>query len=436
MAAAVPAELKRRRLGERPGGLRPDGGACQKAAMVLASSLRFRRPLPAAVAVAPMLVLLVAAAALGGCPRKDQTPELDRALLDRSIAAGRAFLLRHQTERGDFTYEYDVESDETTLGGSQVRQAGALWGLALLHQAEPTEETRKAIEKGLAFWEEHSEVDGARRWLVYPGEPVGSTGTVALTLLSLVDFLRAEQPIPERDRWSKMADELTQFLLTLRLENGHFHDRYALRTGRGIGDGNPYYDGEALLALVKTARYRDLDEAFRPVLLHSAETMFQDYVVEARKQEDDSPITKGFYQWGSMAFRELYDAGWDEGGRFARRTVDMAHWMIDVHRTLDRRKNTAYAQEGIATAYELAGRLGDEAAQKKFRRVIEKAMIKLTRWQIGGPIPNEYARQHADDGMAQGGEMNAKSDGVLRIDVTQHQMHAALLARRYLFDGP
>jgi len=371
-----------------------------------------------------------------GCTCGESQPAVTRETLDEAIAAGRGFLLEHQTPRGDFTYEYDVASKEATLGGSQVRQAGALWGLALAHQAEPADRTHRAIEKGLGFWVEHSMADGGKRWLVYPGEPVGSTGTVALVLLTLVDFLRAEHPNPQRDRWEKLADELTAFLLSLRQDDGHFHSRYAMSTGRGIGPGSPYYDGETLLALAKSARHRDLADELVPVLRHSAEAMYQGYVVEARKKEDDSATTKGFYQWGSMAFREMHAAGWDEGEVFAQRTVDLAHWMIDVHRTLTRRKNTAYAHEGIATAYELAGKLGDDAAQKKFRRVLDRGLGKLITWQIGGPAPNDYAKRFADDPRARGGEMNAKDDGVLRIDVTQHQVHAMILARRYVFGGP
>ena len=54
---------------------------------------------------------------------------------------------------------------------------------------------------------------------------------------------------------------------------------------------------------------------------------------------------------------------------------------------------------------------------------------------MGSPTANDYLTDHStDDPLAVGGIMNGKNDPVLRIDVTQHQMHVVVMALEYLKD--
>ena len=72
---------------------------------------------------------------------------------------------------------------------------------------------------------------------------------------------------------------------------------------------------------------------------------------------------------------------------------------------------------------------------EKYRDTIEKGLGKLSTWQVGSPVANSFIRKHPTaDPLAIGGVQNHGSESPLRIDVTQHQMHAVILARRYVFD--
>jgi hypothetical protein len=111
--------------------------------------------------------------------------------------------------------------------------------------------------------------------------------------------------------------------------------------------------------------------------------------------------------------------------------------MLDVHRPLERRGNTGYAMEGVISAYAVAAAIGDRAAQAKFREVAEKVLARLVTWQIGHPRANAFLQSHgAPDPQFVGGVLGAADDPRLRIDTTQHQMHAVILARRYLYPSP
>ncbi len=361
------------------------------------------------------------------------TRPLNRTLLDQSLALGTKFLLASQLPSGTFRYHVNFITGETAPEQGLVRQAGALWGLALIHQDQPTKATREGILRGLAFFQQHSHVTPQqRRFIRYPGAVDGDSGVVALVALTLIDFLRAE-PAGQHAALRVQLGQYLEFLLSLRRTDQHFHRKYLLRSGEGWGKASPYFDGEILLALVKAACYADRKD-LQQQCLRSADAMYRDYVKDAVQQRQDSATTKGFYQWGSMAFLELYGSAWDSTQPYAQYAINMAHWMIDVHHMPQRRRNTAYALEGVISAYSLALQTDDSDAAKKFRHAIEQGLTKLVSWQVAGPIPSAYLRDATRfDASCAGGILGADGNPWLRIDTTQHQMHATILARRYVW---
>ncbi len=365
--------------------------------------------------------------------RSSASSRLNRPLLDQSLAMGKKFLLASQLPDGTFRYHVDFLTGKTAPEQGPVRQAGALWGLALIHRDDPSAATREGVLRGLAFFAKHSHLtDQQERFIRYPGALDGDSGVVALVALTLIDFLRAE-PADQHDALRIQLGQYLKFLLSMRRSDQRFYRKYLLHSGEGWGNASPYFDGEILLALVKAARHADRVD-LKSQCMQSAEAMYRAYVKDAVEQRHDSAATKGFYQWGSMAFLELYCAHWDSTRLFAQHTIDMAHWMIDAHHMLQRRRNTAYALEGVISAYYLAAQVGDTDAAEKFRHAIEQGLAKLTSWQVAGPIPSAYLRNatHYDPSCA-GGVLGADGNPWLRIDTTQHQMHAVILARRFVW---
>ena len=362
---------------------------------------------------------------------------IDREILDESLRLGTEYLLNNQKPEGNFNYEYDWRTRVLSKDDNQVRQVGAMWGLALLYHSERDPRVAEALDRSLRYFAGASRTlpDGAR-FTMYPGARDGQTGTTALAALSLIDYLRADPPHlspDERKSYEQLLEQYLRHQQMCRRPNGQWFDSYIVGNGKPKGGSNPYVDGEALLAMVKAAKYLGRDD-LREQILESAEAGYWNNVVVARALHPDSSTTKGYYQWSSMAFFELATSGWPGTEKYADRVIELATWMIDTHRTLARNRNTAYAYEGIIHAYELARRKGDERNAAKFGRVIEAGLSKLTSWQVGSPTANGYIRsQPTDDPLAIGGVQNHASEAALRIDVTQHQMHAVILARRYYF---
>jgi UDP-N-acetylmuramoyl-tripeptide--D-alanyl-D-alanine ligase len=156
-------------------------------------------------------------------------------------------------------------------------------------------------------------------------------------------------------------------------------------------------------------------------------------IQQARERDPDSDTTKGYYQWSSMAFFEIATSDFPHAEDYASVVIELADWVIDEHKILTRLRNTAYAYEGITHAYELARRRRDAAHTAKFACTIDVGMQRLLSWQVGGPAPNRYTTTSQTDARTLGGVQNTAFDAPLRIDVTQHQMHATQLALEYVY---
>lgn len=349
-------------------------------------------------------------------------PTLTAETLNESLELGTSFLLAHQKADGNFNYEYNYSEKTFNEDDSQVRQAGALWGLALINEFQEQDAVRSGIESSLAYFKEHSVLSENGRYIVYPGDEKGKTGTQALVVLALVDYLRSTN-VSDSARYEQELEEYMSFLEFLRMENGQFYSTYTIEDGSPLDEPSPYFDGEALLAMVKAAKYLAYD-GLEEKIEESAEIMHEVYVEDALKEDPDSDRTKGYYQWGSMAYYELYTSEWSKN-KYAEWTIEMAYWMIDVHETLERSKNTGYAYEGLIVAHELARLTGDEEAEKKIAYTIDLGLSKLLSWQVTPAL--------TADPLGIGGAPN-EADGVtLRIDVTQHQMHAVILALKLVY---
>lgn len=368
----------------------------------------------------------------GSCQQK-----LQRDQLRQSLALASRFLLAHQKPAGNFDYEYDFETKQLSEDDNEVRQAGALWGLTLVHARSPSPELAAGIEKGLAFFDGISRrARGGRRCLAYAGAAQGGTGTIALVALAYIDYLRARPADMDDERFARHRVRLGEYLKQLEKsvrQDGLFYGQVETKSCAPQGEPSPYADGEALLALTKAAKYLDFSELM-PTVLRVADAGKKLNIDAALAEDADSNTTKGYYQWSSMAFYELATTSGLAGARAYGDTVlELADWMIDVHNTLWRLKNTGYAYEGIVMAYALAAARHDTARVAKLRCVIDVGMSRLVSWQVAGPLASPFAQRGQGDPLARGGVMNDARDPALRIDVTQHHAHATLLTLRHVF---
>lgn len=368
----------------------------------------------------------------------DRSPRLNRQILLESLELGRTFMVNNQKPEGNYNYQYDFVTKQQDKDDNQVRQAGALWGLALLYQYKQDPKNKIALDKGLKFFFEHTKpgpVDGTLA-VAYPGEANCSSGTVALVALSIIEYLRTDNdakiglPVKYKKELKSKLDGYISFLKWLRLDNLHFSRDYSLLTKTKKNRFSPYFDGETMLCLIKASKYLDYKDLV-PFIEESAMVLAKEYTIDEWVKNPDSDQTKGFFQWSCMTYWEYFDAGYKNAETFGDYVLGMGWWMLHTHKTLTRSRNTAYAYEGILSAYKVAVTRKNEAAISDLFYTIDKGLYKLTSWQVGGPLMNKnpFLMDHpTTDPLAVGGIMNHKRKAPLRIDVTQHQMHAVIMA--------
>ena len=227
-----------------------------------------------------------------------------------------------------------------------------------------------------------------------------------------------------------------KFLVSLRLPGGRFSSTYRCADGRGVGTPNPYADGEALLALVRAAKDDGADTALRDGVLESAAVMYGEYVRSrsgpTRTATTPRASTSGA-RWRSTSSTQ----------RLARhpalrRPHDRPGPLDDRRaRVLERGPNTGYAFEGLAVAWELARLTDDAKNQQHIADAIDQGLSKLLTLADRLPAPRTERRPRDVPQLPQIPRRRPQPTRRprLRIDSTQHQMHATMLIRWLLLRG-
>lgn len=368
--------------------------------------------------------LCAGALALAGCgwgrPRCGGLTDED---VDQGIALAGGYLVRAISKSEPiFVYEVDWTNDGAHQDFEGVRQAGACFGLVDHAARVGTAEHVEAGDRVLGRWQQRRRILTTGHTWVWNKQGTSRLGTTAL--LGLACAIRSRMPAPPPEA-AQAFDGAIAFTRASRTPNGGFFDTYETFTETPRGDRSPYADGEALL-LLSTAAVTYGRTDLVPELLRWAEEDWAHNVRDALAKEADPDTTKGYYQWASMSWANLIAAG-HEADKWGQRLTDLATWMIDVHGTLKRTRNTAYAYEGIVPAYVEARRRGDTALADHFACTIHEGLAKLCTWQLGHrrALPE---LQHPPERWA-GGVQNEAGSTWLRIDVTQHQLHALWLAK-------
>jgi len=380
--------------------------------------------------------------------------------LQLGLSLGSQFLVRSQQAAGNFHYEYNWLSQAEVDDDSAVRQAGTLWVLTLLHVDQPKSERTPAIRKAFQYFDKHSaEFSGGLRKVIYPGQKSQNLGAVALLALAHIEVLRRPEVLESAKEKQLLETHLAGYLKTIlaaRTHKNNFHKNYDNTTGKHFGPPWAFYDGQSLLALVKAAKYLGHDHLW-PHIKASADAGWRQNVLlslEANKKGRHSKkeVRKRlgrYYQWGSMSWYELLGTKDADFTKYSDRMLRCAHWALGRSKRASkgqasRRKHPdaakGFAFEGLIPAFVTAVQQGDQHLTQELGCAIRKGVENLHSRQVGHTKASALAElfkkpgdvELCDDPRAQGGVQSLQSSPTLRIDTTQHQLHALLMARRLL----
>ena len=388
--------------------------------------------------------------------RDSKIPQVTAEALDQAIEAARYYILGQQSSRGNFRYSMDLTDPEfKELNDNAVRQAGTLWSICNLNRDRFNEPTRQACLLALDFFIHYTRPlpGGDLKVITYKGGRTVMTGMVALFCLGVIDFLTGQEkymtPEQRQPYLESLLDNLN-FLRSMEMANGCWIKEFSneldeppLPPGEEP-ETSPYYNGEAMLAYLYAARfYRDRPELEPPAGLverihYAMPLLLRRYAVEGLRSAEGGAETKGFFQWGLMACAPYHDLFPDAiPDIIENAALALSWWQIYNNRMDTRNGNTAYAIEGLVAAWHIAHQNGKAVEAQRLREIIEKTLAKLMTWQVGGPFEsyNPFLMKWKEQtpAAAYGGVTAAANSGYIRIDNVQHQLHAMLLARQYLW---
>jgi UDP-N-acetylmuramoyl-tripeptide--D-alanyl-D-alanine ligase len=346
-----------------------------------------------------------------------------------AIDGGVRFLLRSQRADGAFHYEYDWKKKTYSSNDNSVRQAGALWGLALAYQHDNEPKLLAACARSLEFFENHSALTSSGgRFVKYPKSAEGLMGVIALLALALIDLLRSPGDIDDAtDRlWRTTLDEYLRFLLDGQNERGLWHSKYDPVDGTPYGEPSAFFDGEALLALIKAVKYMDYGHLRDYAMVAAATGYRRNILLALNRPERKKSIARGYYQWGTMSFCELIDSNWPDAEQY----VEPVYYLADMRaRSRASDKNQGAILEGLIHAYAVA-RIRDMERAEHYRNLIIRDVQGMLSLQVGNSAALNFLTGSECDESAIGGFQHYPDNPTLRIDFTQHALHALMLGIR------
>ena len=384
---------------------------------------------------------------------QERRPAITPEALDQAIEAASLYMMNEQYSAGNFRYAYDFTSNLEEEKDNQVRQAGALWSICNLNRDRFTENTRRSALLGLDFFlhNQRGLPDTDLVVVTYKAEKNIKTGTVALFCLALTDFLTGQErylSAAQQEPFQTALANNLKFLKYQELPNGSWREDYELggmRLPDEFAPASPYFDGEALLAYLFAEKYyRAHPELTPPIplkerILDALPKLLRRYTVECFAPGGDTDFTKGFFQWGAMSCGMASTLFADEATQALclDGVLALAWWQLYDHRLDVRNGNTGYAIEGLIPAYALAQKAGREQEASLLREAIVNTLSRLMTWQVGGPFegfnPFLVSWKSKMPDRAYGGITSMADSGYIRIDIVQHQLHAMLMARKYLY---
>lgn len=366
--------------------------------------------------------------------RNERYPRVTREALENAIENGRTYFLNHQKGDGNFIYSLDLSNGRIKNKDNPIRQAGALWAVCSLCRDRYNEPTGEMARRGIEFFAKNMiTLPNGLKCTAYPEKDTIATGTVALYCLALIEYLRAQEKFMEPDmriHYQGLLDTHLAFLKNLEMEDGSWIAYTDIKQNvQGIRS-SPYYDGEALLAYIKAAKYlgrTDLIPRIEMALPKLVKKYTEDCWADIEKWKD----SKGFSQWGMMSMGEYFTADWNTHDAYILKAAPAyAWWLIHGNKLEERTGNTGYSVEGLLGVYSIFDANGDKENAAKIRAITERIMARLLTLQCGSELSkynSALSKIIKFPENAEGGIIAADDDPTVRIDTHQHQMHAMLL---------
>ncbi|MCA9354241.1 MAG: hypothetical protein KC877_01845 [Candidatus Kaiserbacteria bacterium] len=347
-------------------------------------------------------------------------PPLDTAEKRDIIAAGTAWTVASQEENGHFGYEYAPYDGVYLRGEGMVRQAGTLFMLSevYLQQTEKDPRIATAIEQAIDYFESISLEEGSF-WCIKNSERSTKCelGSASLALIGLVNYVTA---VPEKEKvYESLIENYFNYLRVAKFVGKGFSANYDAEDSFSAKE-SPFYNGEAMLALVKYYQYRPDNEV---------KDMLQETFEHLRKQEHESPL----YLWIMAALKEM-KVLWPNEAYVTYAKDFTNERLVSAATRHHLTHNYCAPLEGLVSAYSVLEGTADDELLTQLYDEIQYWLSRTTALQVGRTTPYRVntidgvlqLQTVTDPAQAYGGFLTGEEVLTQRIDFTQHCVSAYL----------
>ena len=328
-----------------------------------------------------------------------------------------------QEENGHFGYEYVPLEDRYLKDDNMIRQAGTLFALSEIykHQVEKDAATAEAIEKAISYFESISvkgkSIDGDFLCIKNTARSrTCSTGSVCLALIGILNYVAAH---PEKkETYKNTIEKYAAYILAARHEGAGFSGSYWVGGGFSSKE-SPFYNGEAMLALVRYYQYRP-DE-------HVKKVLDETFAYLSAKEIFESPL----YLWIMAALKDM-NRLWPNAAYTSYASEFTSRRLGEASARHDNSRNYCAVPEGFTSAYSVLKNSESAAYLTRLNTEIEFWLAKTSYLQIREENPYRLVikdgqpqlKKVLNPDIADGGFLTAPEEPTQRVDFTQHCVSA------------
>lgn len=336
--------------------------------------------------------------------------------IDEDVLRNRLELVRdwfktsYNSKKGIVEYEYypskNKYSDDV---GSHTRELATIWAMTYLDEYLGNRKLKEAIDGSIQTYSKNIiKKDNYAYFKMEDG-----SNNIAYSAFMVMSLLNTKE-----ENQNDLIEPLINGILSRQTVGGYFYTNFESETI----DGQDYYPGEALLALMHYYENTE-DKKVIDVVMKA----FPSYVGYWRGNKNTA-----FVPWHSKAYKILYEYTRDQ--KYAEFVFEMNDWLLNNHQVESSPNSdliggfnkpnptisTSVYLEGLADAYSLAVKLNDANREKKYRDSIRLATNYLLKLQF----TEENSFYLDAQSRALGGFKSSLTKNNLRIDNAQHAVFA------------
>jgi len=356
------------------------------------------------------------------------------AEVDRAISLAANYLERACGPDGRFVYLININSGQQGSSYNIVRHAGAMYALAMFHQAKPNQQAVDTMDRAAFFMRQNYIGPGVRsNQLVVWSQPrpenlIADLGATGLGLVALASLEQAKpQSVP-----IMQLQALGHFLVFLQRDDGSFVSKYRADSGPVEEFESLYYPGEAALGLI------DLYEVDHSPEWLAAAAKALSYLAKSRAMLSDVPPD----HWALIATAKLLPYYVQSSSPATRE--ELIQHASQICKVLMKNQLRNPANQELDGSFDPSGRTAPTATRMEgLLAALEFLPQGNQRTQIKESVDHGIAfllRVQIHDGIYAGGMPGADiptnpGTSDIRIDFVQHTLCAWLRYQR-IFRGP